>query len=248
MTTTDSKINQLFNNLDAWRHLPAYQLERRADIFFSLYLAEVLQKKFDLSEAPILIPEFPVRYGSVREALGRTDLFGEAGENQSFKIDYLAVTKDGRRVFFIELKTDMVSRNDKQDGNMERAVEVASHLLFSGIEKMHEKSNAKQKYLALYSYLHDQLHTNERPLSKITDGKTKGIILVDDFKQFFADLNKIPSSIVYLQPNIDDTKEGMEYIDFSNFSDVVEKHPDYLSLRFAKSLREWAKDEAGTKP
>ena len=48
MTTTDSKINQLFNNLDTWRHLPNYQLERRADIFFSLYLAEVLQAQKDL--------------------------------------------------------------------------------------------------------------------------------------------------------------------------------------------------------
>lgn len=247
MTTTDSKINQLFNNLDAWRHLPAYQLERRADIFFSLYLAEVLQKKFHLPEAPILIPEFPVRYGSVREALGRTDLFGEAGKNQSFKIDYLAVTKDGGRVFFIELKTDMASRSDKQDGNMERAVEMASHLLFSGIEKMHEKSNEKQKYLALYSYLHEQLHTNERQLTKITDGKTKGIIFKDDFEQFFTDLNKIPPTIVYLQPNVDDKKAGMEYIDFSYFADVVENHPDYLSLRFAKSLREWAKVGAGSK-
>jgi hypothetical protein len=68
MTTNDSKINQLFNNLDVWRHLPAYQLERRVDIFFSLYLAEVLQKKFNLPEVPVLIPEFPIRYGLVRMA------------------------------------------------------------------------------------------------------------------------------------------------------------------------------------
>ncbi len=243
---SEQNINRIFTNLDTWRHLPAYQLERRADIFFSLYLAEVLQKKFGLSEAPILIPEFPVRYGTVRDSLNKPGLFGKAGSNQSFKIDYLAVTKDGRRIFFIELKTDMASRNDKQDGNMEQAVEMASLLLFSGIEKMHEKSNEKQKYLALYNYLHDQLHTNERPLSKISDGKTKGIIQVTDFEQFFKDLNKVPVSIVYLQPNIEKTKEGMHYIDFSYFADFVEKHPDYLSLRFAKSLREWAKDEAGS--
>jgi hypothetical protein len=65
--TTESHINQLFKKLDAWRHLPAYQLERRADIFFSLYLAEVLQKRFSLEATPVLIPEFPCRYGSIRD-------------------------------------------------------------------------------------------------------------------------------------------------------------------------------------
>jgi hypothetical protein len=31
-----NKINDIFDNLDDWRHLPAYQLERRADISFSI--------------------------------------------------------------------------------------------------------------------------------------------------------------------------------------------------------------------
>ena len=33
---------QLFDRLDEWRDFPNYQLERRADIFFSLYLVEAL--------------------------------------------------------------------------------------------------------------------------------------------------------------------------------------------------------------
>ena len=39
-------IDRLFDRMDRWRHLPSYQLERRADLFFSLYLPEVLQKRF----------------------------------------------------------------------------------------------------------------------------------------------------------------------------------------------------------
>ena len=39
------QIDTLFNRVDAWRHLPNYQLERRADLFFSLYLPEVLKAK-----------------------------------------------------------------------------------------------------------------------------------------------------------------------------------------------------------
>jgi len=36
-------IDNLFNLLDDWRTLPAYQLERRADIFFALYLDKILE-------------------------------------------------------------------------------------------------------------------------------------------------------------------------------------------------------------
>ena len=39
------KLEELFARLDDWRHLPAYQLERRADIFFSLYLPDVLARR-----------------------------------------------------------------------------------------------------------------------------------------------------------------------------------------------------------
>ena len=45
-------FNALFDRMDAWRHLPDYQLERRADLFFSLYLAEALQAKLGF---PIIV-------------------------------------------------------------------------------------------------------------------------------------------------------------------------------------------------
>ena len=38
----DPRIDRIFDLLDGWRHLPAYQLERRADIFFGLFLPDVL--------------------------------------------------------------------------------------------------------------------------------------------------------------------------------------------------------------
>ncbi len=45
------QIDTLFNRMDAWRHLPNYQLERRADLFFSLYLPEVLEAKLGFPSA-----------------------------------------------------------------------------------------------------------------------------------------------------------------------------------------------------
>ena len=37
-------ITAIFDRMDSWRHLPGYQLERRADLLFSLYLPEALGK------------------------------------------------------------------------------------------------------------------------------------------------------------------------------------------------------------
>lgn len=61
---TEEIIDKLFKHLDNWRHLPAYQLERRADIFFGIYLQEILKKKFN-EDIDFIVPEFPVRLGNV---------------------------------------------------------------------------------------------------------------------------------------------------------------------------------------
>lgn len=220
---TNLQINQLFGNLDAWRHLPAYQLERRADIFFSLYLAEVLQKKFGLSEAPILIPEFPVRYGLIPESKG------SAGENQSFKIDYLAITKDGENAYFIELKTDMASRNPVQDDNMKKAAEMNMSKLFSGIECMLRNSNQKQKYLSLFRYISVLFNLDIRPDGVISDAT---------FAKF-----KTKPKIIYLQPAKSINKDD---IDFEYFANEISSQADHVSLRFADSLMNWAGSKAGS--
>jgi hypothetical protein len=203
--TTEAHINQLFNNLDQWRHLPAYQLERRADIFFSLYLAEVLANKPELgfTEQPILIPEFPCHYGSVYAG----------GNNQSFKVDYLAISVVDKKAYFVELKTDMASRNTDQDVHMREAQKVKLQKLLDGLKTIATASVQKNKYQCLLDSLREC-----------------GVCEPCDFE----------IEIVYVQP----TARAHE-ISFSDFADVVEKHPDYLSLRFAKSLREWAKYEAG---
>ena len=57
-------ITKLFDTLDDWRNLPAYQLERRADIFFAIYLEEIIQAKFNIN-IEFIIPEFPVRIGNI---------------------------------------------------------------------------------------------------------------------------------------------------------------------------------------
>lgn len=92
-------IERVFELMDRWRHLPAYQLERRADIFFALFLPEVLEKHFEVDISQTLIPEFPVK---------------NPNNNQSSNVDFLALqqSQDGNpdRAFLVEIKTDMGSR------------------------------------------------------------------------------------------------------------------------------------------
>ena len=54
-------VRLLFDLLDQWRHFPAYQLERRADIFFALYLPGIVEHVLGVPVDPRVIPEFPIR-------------------------------------------------------------------------------------------------------------------------------------------------------------------------------------------
>ena len=98
-----SRINAIFDNMDVWRNLPAYQLERRADIFFSIYLPEILFYKFG-AKVEGVIPEFPIRVGTIHH---------EIDINKSFKVDYFA--KASKKIILVELKTDEGSRRNEQD-------------------------------------------------------------------------------------------------------------------------------------
>jgi hypothetical protein len=116
-------INAIFANMDVWRNLPAYQLERRADIFFSIYLPEILSHKFGVKIEGV-IPEFPIRVGTIHEKIAI---------NKSFKVDYLAKANDSKTIIFVELKTDEGSRRDKQDWYLERAKQVGMAELLAGL-------------------------------------------------------------------------------------------------------------------
>lgn len=140
-----SRIEEVFDTLDDWRHLPNYQLERRADIFFALYLSEILQHRFHVGAAHI-IPEFPIRVG---------EIYGDGSGNKSFKIDYLAITERSRHAVFVELKTDAASRRSSQDDYLARAREAGMAKLIDGLLLIFDKTKAKPKYRHLLKRLCD---------------------------------------------------------------------------------------------
>jgi hypothetical protein len=222
------RIKQLFDRMDTWRHLPNYQLERRADLFFSLYLPEMLETKLGFPVQQDLIPEFPVRIGTI---------YPHIHTNKSFKIDYVAFSQNADKVVFVELKTDGASRRTKQDRYLEAARDTGLAALLEGLMTIFRASDSKRKYFHLLDRL-AQLGLLEIPdsMREIVSGTDlEGIN--DMSREVRITCSPTSHDIVYLQP----TDNSPVIISFDEFKGVVARHNDILSQRFAQSLAEWAR-------
>ncbi len=226
-------IADIFDRMDKWRNLPNYQLERRADLFFAVYLKVVLEKMYETKLREDLIPEFPVHIGTI---------YPNIATNKSFKIDYVAFAEDYSQVFFIELKTDRSSRREKQDKYLKDAAKAGLTQLIQGLVKIFQATNFKRKYFHLFKMLeaaaivelpeqlHDKVFSRNMP-----DVKS----LISDVK---VTKNIDKCTIVYLQP----TGRGDDIINFQRFGNVIAKEfDDPLTARFVQSLEQWRKTKAG---
>ena len=237
----EKSIDQVFKNLDEWRHLPSYQLERRADIFFSLYLKEVLEEKFaerlkGICLNDVLIPEFPFRKGAY-DAKNEKD-------NQSTKVDYLAVSKDHEHVFLVELKTDNASVGSNEE-YLQNAKSAGFAKLLEGVLAIRKATSAKTrgKYDCLIGQLEKlELVKEEQNSNSGSTGKT--IIRKKYQSSLKVDTPKI--AVVMLTPtDLVTNRYKFESVTFLDFRKTVKKYEDPLSRRFLKSLEEWEK-RAGT--
>lgn len=225
-------INRLFDRMDTWRHLPNYQLERRADIFFSLYLQPVLQAKFGTEISPVIIPEFPVHIRTI---------YPHKATDKSFKIDYVCFSADMKKVFFVELKTDGQSRNEKQDKYLDASRKAGLKKLLKGILKIFQVTNSKRKYFCLLDMLAQAgfLDIPHQMYEIIRRESLQGITEIAENVRVL-DCPK-ESEIVYVQPN----GQGSGIITFKELREVVEAQNDPVSERLARSLEEWASVKAG---
>jgi hypothetical protein len=206
-------IHKLFDLLDDWRHLPAYQLERRADIFFALYLDKIIKQKTGV-DIDFIIPEFPVRVGEISEKNPHI--------NQSFKIDYLAYSKESGRVFLVELKTDQRSRRDKQDWYLQRTAQIQVKGIFEGLKKIYKSTNQRVNY----NYLLDKL----QQMGWLT--RTE--------KSFDINNINISPEILYIQPT--NTTNDDSVISFDDVITALSNTNDELAKRFVVSLVNWKGD------
>ena len=228
------KISQVFNLLDSWRHLPNYQLERRADIFFALYLQEVIESKMGLKIKGQIIPEFPVRIGSI---------YPEIDINKSYKIDYLAFSGDGEKAFLIELKTEGESRREEQDRYLVAAQNVGFVKLIKGLLDIFKATNAKKKYYQLLLELENgsQISIPSKMKEIMQNTSLRGINEAALDITITSTVRE--SHILYVQPH----GAGSSIVNFRDFANVLLNKEDKLAARFAQSLLEWAEIKAGDK-
>ncbi len=206
-------INRLFDLLDDWRNLPAYQLERRADIFFAIHLDKIIEKVIKV-KIDFIIPEFSVRVGEISAT--HPEL------NKSFKIDYLTYSKNENKVYLIELKTDQRSRREKQDWYLESASKIKVKGLVSGLLKIYSATNHKVKYNNLLD-------------------KIEKIGWIERDKEIIKNLDiETEPTIIYIQPLNKENKKSI--ISFDDIIKALSDSNDLLTKRFIKSLEKWKSD------
>ena len=254
-------VSEIFSLLNDWRHLPFYSLETRAAPFFAVFMREVLSNHFDQEMHEILIPEFPLRIGTLYDDNERVRLRSDPSPDQSYNVDYVAFAKnrkndeDKRIAYLVELKTDMDSLRPQQDKYLCKAREKGLPALVEGVKKMSKKSNKKQKYVHLLHRLSapgiellsipDDTRLYEKTFGRhgVVSGwnkERKGL------KVNYQICSKI--KVVFVQPyESDSNKYDFEHIYFDEVASVVERSGD-LGAMFANYLRQWKKPAGSRDP
>ncbi|MET0340669.1 MAG: hypothetical protein ABW252_06690 [Polyangiales bacterium] len=222
MALDENLVSVLFARLDAWRHLPAWQLERRADVFFSLYLREVVERECDVALLECVIPEIPLKV---------------PGSNHADKGDYLLISADGTRAFLVELKTDVRSRRDGQDTYLARAAADGIEAVLEGIQSIVLSTSSHQKYFHLLREL-ERVELLKLPpdlAEYVFPEPRQG--LTRKLREITLTTKRPRVEVVFVQPIV--TGGGERCIDFECFARHVARHPDPLSQRFSESLLRW---------
>ena len=143
-----SSVDDLLILLNDWRHFPAYQLERRVDLFVGLLLPRVISNLFAPASDLRVIPEFPLHKGKL--GVSKQD------DNRTVNVDFAVFSKrPDRRVFLLELKTDAKSLRTMQLKRMAHARDVGLQNILEGVREAGLASRDKRKYAQLVWALHD---------------------------------------------------------------------------------------------
>ncbi len=194
-------------------------------------------KSVGVKVKPQIIPQFPLKHDK---------------SHQSDKVDFFALSEDGNKGFFIELKTDMKSRRKGQDCYLKKAVKKGMDEILCNLKKIVRASNEKQKYY----YLLDTL--SELGLIKL-QGDLNNMIYPSNVRGVNGRIGEIEilksskfmPEVVYVQPyqseedKPDDKR--FHYIYFKEFADCVENQGNMGGL-FAGYLRKWIEDPANKPP
>jgi hypothetical protein len=216
-------LTQIFSNLDRWRHLPNYQLERRLDIFLTPYLQRAIERCRGVSLSPIIVPEMPLK---------------QEQTNRSDKVDYVMFSQDGKTVFLIELKTDCASLRGEQDSYLAR---IKWRATLENLSQIVTATKSRRKYFHLLKLL-------ERA-GQITLHET----LTDCFKpaaspRFASDWVTVVTQVekeevVFIAPTT--PPDGRECITFDRLIETIDADNDAVAKLLREYLSKW-QCEAGS--
>lgn len=245
---TSQTVAHMFNLMDAWRHLPGYRLEGRLAPFFELFLLDVLGECLDVELHPVVIPEFPLRKGT---------LDCENGSNQSYNVDYVAFSMDRRTAFLVELKTDMGSIDDDQKEYLCKAREKGLGPLVCGVIKICNATDYQSKYVHLLHLLRhlelvkipdqDKLYqmtfpTPRRGWTKAFEGVKPDVEgKLEHTRVIYIQPRKNQPSKVNGESSETKADNNFQYICFRDVAEIVQRYGD-LGCVFAHYLRKWAED------
>ena len=246
---TEEPIKSIFDLLDQWRGLPNYQMERRVDIYFALYLHEIIMAYFkdELKGEKIthvnIIPEFPLK---------------KDGNRQSLKVDYAVFSKN--KLFLVELKTDVNSLNDVQYGNLIIAKSKSLYDFVSIIPDIAIGSDQRKKYMYLIKCIKELLslvyEINIESETNVCDDSKKALdCLCEEFKAKESQFSerRVDVEIVYILPENADNDDKVKKYGIGEDAHIItfEKIRSYISAlsnldaygkRFVESLERWKKE------
>jgi hypothetical protein len=229
-------IDVVFRHLDRWRHLPAYALERRADVFFSVYLKGFIESAIGIALEDEILPEVPLKHGLVPS---------ERESAQSVKVDFALFSRDRERVLFVELKTDPRSRRERQDEDLQAARRAGFRRVVEGIREIILHTGAYQKYFHLawalerLGFLRIPAEVAEFMYPKPRQGLTRHlqaieVMPIDPRLQ-----------VIYLQPV---ASGEPDCLGFEQLAGYVRQFSDPFSERFAEHLLAWREAAGATHP
>jgi len=216
---TELNISNILDLMDLWRHYPSYQLERRVDIWVGFFLKAFLEQKTRQCVRTI-IPEFPLRLGTLFP-----EKEGTRAANYSCKVDFLVTYRNLSKVTLLELKTEQGSRNEVQDKVLLAARAAGLSAVIRGVLLLNIATAAEGKYGCLL------------------DALVKGGILKSKQGLLRCARDDYDIEILYIQPKATGRPEEVGFEEFAVFLDGL---GDTGSSRFAKSLRCWALNCAGS--
>ncbi|NMC75086.1 MAG: hypothetical protein GYA56_12150 [Geobacteraceae bacterium] len=218
-------VESILKNLDTWRHLPKYQLERRADMFFGLFVRDIVALHLNVALHRTVIPEFPFK--NIRD------------RNTTVNFDYVLFSEDLRTAYILELKTDAGSVDDEQLGYLAQARGTKFSALLTGICDVAGKSSQDSKYRYLFRTL--------ECLKLINSGRNMGDCTIEDVAILFLSPRLDGKSYDKVRKILDPCgNDDKNIISFGEAADLLDRKGGEMECHFAAYLRKWERYPAGS--